>query len=414
MGPAATMRALILTNEYPPNVYGGAGVHVEYLTRELARLIDVEVRCLRRPGPDRGAICASAASGRRTTCSPRRTHAAARFSALEPGRSRFAAEPVDADVVHCHTWYTHLGGILAKLAYGIPLVITTHSLEPLRPWKREQLGGGYDVSPWVEQTAHRDGRRGDRGLPGHARRRAAPLRRRAGARPRHPQRHRPRRVPPDQRSDAALERHGDRPGRARTCCSSAGSPGRRASSTWSARSADLDPRLPGRPVRRRARHAGDRRGDGGRGRRGAGRRGRASSGSTRCSTSRRVRSSTRTPRSSAARRSTSRSGSSTSRRWPARRAVVASAVGGIPEVVVDGETGLLVPFEASDSGAFEPADAGSLRGRPRPGDRRAHRRSGAAGGDGRGRAAPGGRALRLAGDRRARTVELYRFLLAGG
>jgi alpha-maltose-1-phosphate synthase len=65
----------------------------------------------------------------------------------------FVSEPVDADVVHVHTWYAHLGGILAKLAYGIPLVLTTHSLEPLRPWKREQLGGGYDVSAWVERTA---------------------------------------------------------------------------------------------------------------------------------------------------------------------------------------------------------------------------------------------------------------------
>jgi glycogen synthase len=65
----------------------------------------------------------------------------------------FVAQPVTADVVHVHTWYAHLGGILAKLAYGIPLVLTTHSLEPLRPWKREQLGGGYDVSAWVERTA---------------------------------------------------------------------------------------------------------------------------------------------------------------------------------------------------------------------------------------------------------------------
>jgi starch synthase len=63
------------------------------------------------------------------------------------------AEPIDADLVHCHTWYTHLGGVVASLAYGIPLVVTTHSLEPLRPWKREQLGGGYDVSTWVERTA---------------------------------------------------------------------------------------------------------------------------------------------------------------------------------------------------------------------------------------------------------------------
>ena len=67
------------------------------------------------------------------------------------------ADPVRADVVHAHTWYTHLAGLLAQLAYGIPLVLTVHSLEPLRPWKREQLGGGYDVSSWVERTAHRVG-----------------------------------------------------------------------------------------------------------------------------------------------------------------------------------------------------------------------------------------------------------------
>ena len=64
-----------------------------------------------------------------------------------------ALEPVEADLVHCHTWYSHLGGILVKLAYGLPLVVTIHSLEPLRPWKREQLGGGYDISTWVERTA---------------------------------------------------------------------------------------------------------------------------------------------------------------------------------------------------------------------------------------------------------------------
>ena len=65
----------------------------------------------------------------------------------------FVADEIDADVVHCHTWYTHLAGILAKLSYGVPLVVTVHSLEPLRPWKREQLRGGYDVSTWIERAA---------------------------------------------------------------------------------------------------------------------------------------------------------------------------------------------------------------------------------------------------------------------
>ncbi len=145
------MQALILTNEYPPSVYGGAGVHVEYLTRELARLIDVDVRTFGTQDElgerlrVRGFPVAHDLSGADDLLRPL-------WSALSRDLA-FAAEPVTADVVHCHTWYTHLGGILAKLAYGIPLVITTHSLEPLRPWKREQLGGGYDVSSWVERTA---------------------------------------------------------------------------------------------------------------------------------------------------------------------------------------------------------------------------------------------------------------------
>jgi glycogen synthase len=145
------MRALILTNEYPPNVYGGAGVHVEYLTRELAKLIDVDVRAFGEQHTEGGRL--------RVRGFPVAHDLARASEQLRPllgALSRdlaFVAEPVDADVVHCHTWYTHLGGILAKLAFSIPLVITIHSLEPLRPWKREQLGGGYDISTWVERTA---------------------------------------------------------------------------------------------------------------------------------------------------------------------------------------------------------------------------------------------------------------------
>ena len=128
------MQALILTNEYPPNVYGGAGVHVEYLTRELAKLIDVDVRTFGeqdvRDGPLR--VRGFPVAHDLSATSPQLKPVLAAFS-----RSiGFAAEPVTADVVHCHTWYAHLGGILSKLAYGIPLVITVHSLEPLRPWKR--------------------------------------------------------------------------------------------------------------------------------------------------------------------------------------------------------------------------------------------------------------------------------------
>jgi starch synthase len=145
------VRALILTNEYPPNVYGGAGVHVEYLTRELAKLIDVDVRTFGAQEVTSGPLRV-----RGFPVAHDLSSAADQLRPLLGALSRdvsFVAEPVDADVVHCHTWYTHFGGILAKLAYGMPLVITIHSLEPLRPWKREQLGGGYDVSTWVERTA---------------------------------------------------------------------------------------------------------------------------------------------------------------------------------------------------------------------------------------------------------------------
>jgi len=145
------MRAVILTNEFPPHVYGGAGVHVDYLTRELRKLIEVEVRSFAGAPADEDGwhVRAYGASHAVDAADPM-------LKSLWATLSRdigFVADPVSADVVHCHTWYTHLAGILARLAYGIPLVITVHSLEPLRPWKREQLGGGYDVSTWIERSA---------------------------------------------------------------------------------------------------------------------------------------------------------------------------------------------------------------------------------------------------------------------
>jgi glycogen synthase len=145
------MKTLLLTNEYPPNIYGGAGVHVDYLSRELAKLMEVEVRCFGDQKEDLGNLQVRGFG----TGSPGMTCPKPLQSPL--GASRrcvdFNGAGISADLVHCHTWYTHLGGIMAKLNYGIPLVITVHSLEPLRPWKREQLGGGYDFSLWVEKTA---------------------------------------------------------------------------------------------------------------------------------------------------------------------------------------------------------------------------------------------------------------------
>jgi starch synthase len=146
------VKTLFLTNEYPPHIYGGAGVHVDYLSRELAKLIDVEVRCFgdQRTTLDHLRVRGYGVDARLFAATDAKLQPA--LQALARGIG-FAAEPVDADVVHCHTWYSYLGGVVLKLAYGLPLVITTHSLEPLRSWKREQLGSGYQISSWIERTA---------------------------------------------------------------------------------------------------------------------------------------------------------------------------------------------------------------------------------------------------------------------
>lgn len=145
------MKVLLLTNEYPPYMYGGAGVHVENLSRELAQHIPVEVRCFGdQDSRENNLIAKGVGLDEDILKCPKNLQSV--FGAARRCVD-FNAMGVDADVVHCHTWYTHLGGIMAKLAYNIPLVITVHSLEPLRPWKREQIGGGYEFSSWVEKTA---------------------------------------------------------------------------------------------------------------------------------------------------------------------------------------------------------------------------------------------------------------------
>lgn len=146
------MRSLFLTNEFPPNIYGGAGVHVDYLSRELARSIDVEVRCFGEQDSAEGRLSVRGYGAPASLLAEADPRVRGAFDALGRG-IEFAATPVTADVVHCHTWYAHFGGLLARMAYGVPMVVTVHSLEPLRPWKREQLGGGYDISSWVERTA---------------------------------------------------------------------------------------------------------------------------------------------------------------------------------------------------------------------------------------------------------------------
>jgi alpha-maltose-1-phosphate synthase len=145
------MKALFLTNEYPPNIYGGAGVHVDYLSRELAKIMDVEVRCFGNQEVHQPHLTVKG-FGVETSAfqSPKNLNSV--FGAIRRCTD-FNTAGIDADVVHCHTWYSHFGGILAKLNYNIPMVLTAHSLEPLRPWKREQLGYGYDCSTWLEKTA---------------------------------------------------------------------------------------------------------------------------------------------------------------------------------------------------------------------------------------------------------------------
>jgi glycogen synthase len=136
------MKAAILTNEYPPHIYGGAGIHVDYLTRELKNLCEISVHCF--------------------ADSPARA-----FDEFEDPKFKKILEPLDTNlqwisamrginIVHCHTWYSHFAGVLASRLYQIPLVLTTHSLEPHRPWKSEQLGkGGYAMSCWIEQNAYK-------------------------------------------------------------------------------------------------------------------------------------------------------------------------------------------------------------------------------------------------------------------
>ena len=134
----------MLTREYPPEVYGGAGVHVDFLTRELACLVDVDVHCL--GAPRAGATAHSEDDPRLVGANP-----VLRIFAAD---LEMAAGVAGCDVVHSHTWYANLAGHVAKLLYGIPHVVTSHSLEPSRPWKTEQLGGGYALSSWAEQTAY--------------------------------------------------------------------------------------------------------------------------------------------------------------------------------------------------------------------------------------------------------------------
>jgi starch synthase len=142
--PSAPLRASILTREYPPDVYGGAGVHVDFLVRELRRLIDVDVQCMGEPRE--GATAHSEKEERLAGANPA-------LQVLSTDLAMTAAVS-GADVVHSHTWYANMAGHWSKLLHDVPHVVTAHSLEPQRPWKAEQLGGGYRISSWAERTAY--------------------------------------------------------------------------------------------------------------------------------------------------------------------------------------------------------------------------------------------------------------------
>ena len=146
------MKALFFTREFPPYVYGGAGVHVEYLADELSKLMKVDVRSFGDQDENQPNLNVKGFPYENALFNDSDPKLKAVFQTLSTNL-QMNAEAIDADVVHCHTWYAHFAGIVAKLCYGAPLVITTHSLEPLRPWKREQLGNGYDASSWIEKTA---------------------------------------------------------------------------------------------------------------------------------------------------------------------------------------------------------------------------------------------------------------------
>ncbi len=145
-------KVALFSKEYPPYVYGGAGVHVEYLSLALAKLVQVEIRCFGDQAVNEGALAVRGYPQWKETgigSDPRFIGAIDAFA-----RSLvMAKDRLDAQLVHCHTWYTDMGGVIASQLWGVPYVLTIHSLEPLRPWKVEQLGNAYHLSAWMERTA---------------------------------------------------------------------------------------------------------------------------------------------------------------------------------------------------------------------------------------------------------------------
>ena len=146
------MKALMLTREYPPHIYGGAGVVVDQLTHALAKRMTVEVRCFGEREPSTDSITVRGYTPwERLKAAKDGPRFAPALETLSIGLA-MARDPVDADVAHAHTWYADMAGLWIRTVHRIPLVVTLHSMEPLRPWKADQLGSGYVLSSWIEKT----------------------------------------------------------------------------------------------------------------------------------------------------------------------------------------------------------------------------------------------------------------------
>lgn len=146
------MKVTFLTREYPPHVYGGAGVHIKNLARQLAQLMEVEVRCIGEQNSHEGRLRVKGYQAWNRMWEGDNKLFNSALGTFSTNLS-MVRDPVDADVVHSHTWYGSLAGYLAKVLYQVPFVATVHSLEPLRPWKEEQLGRSYHLTAWVEKVA---------------------------------------------------------------------------------------------------------------------------------------------------------------------------------------------------------------------------------------------------------------------
>jgi alpha-maltose-1-phosphate synthase len=146
------MRVGLFTREFPPQVYGGAGVHVDYLSREMAKEIAVEVHCWGSQNSNDGNLQVRGAEPWKEITDSTAGKFKTALEALSLNLTQVKAL-TDIDIVHVHTWYVSMAGYLAKKLYNVPFVLTTHSLEPLRAWKSEQLGSGYAMSSWMERTA---------------------------------------------------------------------------------------------------------------------------------------------------------------------------------------------------------------------------------------------------------------------